>query len=353
MANVKISQLSSAAALTGSEEVAIVQSNATVKTTAQDIANLASGGGGLTLPTVSFTPAFPSFGYEKYYISATYDVCGTLVQPTKYGYAMSSLQLGPVGMYYSTNQITALSTDATVIDQIPFGYIDAASVPNFSLPTVQLLNDSNGNFGMIYCDSKNFNSVSLPNLVACNTINFNNCYTLSAIDLGSLKYLDNNLQITYIAADPIISLGSLTTISQNFTLNFASNNISLPLLKYVGYNINIELQPVSGGVQTLNLPLLETMGGGNTTFNIPNLQQFSLPNLKYVGGCAYVYFGTALNEASVDSILASFAALDGTNGTTSWNCGTLILTGSNSAPSAAGLASVAILQGRGIGVSTN
>jgi hypothetical protein len=45
MANVKISELSSAATLTGSEEVAIVQSNATVKTTAQDIADLAGGGG--------------------------------------------------------------------------------------------------------------------------------------------------------------------------------------------------------------------------------------------------------------------------------------------------------------------
>jgi hypothetical protein len=45
MANVKISELSSAATLTGSEEVAIVQDNATVKTTAQAIADLGGGGG--------------------------------------------------------------------------------------------------------------------------------------------------------------------------------------------------------------------------------------------------------------------------------------------------------------------
>jgi hypothetical protein len=48
MANVKISELSSAGTLTGSEEVAIVQSSATVKTTTQDIANLASGGASYT-----------------------------------------------------------------------------------------------------------------------------------------------------------------------------------------------------------------------------------------------------------------------------------------------------------------
>lgn len=40
MANVKISQLASASTLTGSEEIPVVQNNATVKTTAQDIANL-------------------------------------------------------------------------------------------------------------------------------------------------------------------------------------------------------------------------------------------------------------------------------------------------------------------------
>lgn len=47
MANLKISQLNSAAALTGSEVVPIVQSGATVKATVQAIADLAAGGGGL------------------------------------------------------------------------------------------------------------------------------------------------------------------------------------------------------------------------------------------------------------------------------------------------------------------
>jgi hypothetical protein len=68
MANVKISELSSAAALTGSEEVAIVQSNATVKTTAQDIADLA-GGGGVSYTSyvaiVSGSPAGASTVFEN------------------------------------------------------------------------------------------------------------------------------------------------------------------------------------------------------------------------------------------------------------------------------------------------
>jgi hypothetical protein len=46
MADVKISELAAAAALTGAELVPIVQGGATVQTTAQDIADLGAGGGG-------------------------------------------------------------------------------------------------------------------------------------------------------------------------------------------------------------------------------------------------------------------------------------------------------------------
>lgn len=52
MANTKISQLASAVALVGTEEVPVVQDGATVKTTVQDIANLA-GGGASTLEILS------------------------------------------------------------------------------------------------------------------------------------------------------------------------------------------------------------------------------------------------------------------------------------------------------------
>jgi hypothetical protein len=48
MANKKISELSIAATLTGSEVLPIVQSGQTVQTTAQSIADLASGGGGIS-----------------------------------------------------------------------------------------------------------------------------------------------------------------------------------------------------------------------------------------------------------------------------------------------------------------
>ena len=53
MANVKISQLGSAATLTGTEALPIVQSGSTLQTTVQDIANLAGGGGVGTVTSVA------------------------------------------------------------------------------------------------------------------------------------------------------------------------------------------------------------------------------------------------------------------------------------------------------------
>lgn len=62
MSNSKISQLSSAASLTGTEVLPIVQSGTTVKTTAQDIADLASGG----FPTLIISFEFTSPGNLSY-----------------------------------------------------------------------------------------------------------------------------------------------------------------------------------------------------------------------------------------------------------------------------------------------
>jgi len=55
MSDSKISDLSASTALTGTEEVAIVQGGDTVKTTAQDIADLAAGGS--TVFTIDLTDA--------------------------------------------------------------------------------------------------------------------------------------------------------------------------------------------------------------------------------------------------------------------------------------------------------
>lgn len=58
MADTKISAMTSAGTLTGSEEVPVVQSGSNVKTTVQDIADLASGGGGIPHATATGTDTY-------------------------------------------------------------------------------------------------------------------------------------------------------------------------------------------------------------------------------------------------------------------------------------------------------
>lgn len=69
MADIKISQLSSASGLTGTEVVPVVQSGSTVKTTAQDIANL--GGGGYTELTGTLTAGSTSLTLSDASIETT------------------------------------------------------------------------------------------------------------------------------------------------------------------------------------------------------------------------------------------------------------------------------------------
>jgi len=58
MADTKISAMTSAGTLTGSEVVPVVQSGANVRTTTQDIADLASGGGGIPHATATGTDTY-------------------------------------------------------------------------------------------------------------------------------------------------------------------------------------------------------------------------------------------------------------------------------------------------------
>jgi hypothetical protein len=89
MANVKISELGSAAALTGTEALPIVQNGSTLQTTVQDIADLAGGGGGGTAnygtaqiisaagspsATYNFNTLFPTIVFTDVAVSMTMQV---------------------------------------------------------------------------------------------------------------------------------------------------------------------------------------------------------------------------------------------------------------------------------------
>ena len=113
MANQKISQLSNAAALTGTEQVPVVQSGATVKTTTQNIGNLAlptqSGQSGKYLQTNGTTASWqtvasplPTFGVVRV-TTVGGNVTVTTLIPYSSAITCSIVSSGTIFLFSSTN----------------------------------------------------------------------------------------------------------------------------------------------------------------------------------------------------------------------------------------------------------
>lgn len=105
----------------------------------------------------------------------------------------------------------------------------------------------------------------------------------------------------------------------------------------------------NNALQTLSFPSLVTCTNSSLRIrNNTSLQTLSLPVLVPNNGCIFNFQGNALNQASVDGILARCVANAG------YVSGQVLLAGgTNSAPSAGGLADKATLIGRGVTVTTN
>ncbi len=111
-------------------------------------------------------------------------------------------------------------------------------------------------------------------------------------------------------------------------------------------------------VPSFSLPVIAHMDGGVNIVTAANCTAFtmgsSLKSMGASGAANFIFTGAKLTQASVDSILARLAALDGTGGTTSFQNATIDLSGgTSSTPSAGGLTSKATLVGRGCTVTTN
>jgi len=112
MAEIKISELTSGSALSGTEVVPIVQSGATVKVTTQDIADL--GGGGGTNPTSTYIPyndggAFVDSGFSY---TGPLGLEKTLLEHSD-GLGSTTLQLNSFNLEYSLGNANATTISAS------------------------------------------------------------------------------------------------------------------------------------------------------------------------------------------------------------------------------------------------
>jgi hypothetical protein len=146
------------------------------------------------------------------------------------------------------------------------------------------------------------------------------------------------------------SLPSLASVPGALTLSAAlATSVDLSSLSYVVGAVSFTFNVLT----TLSLPAAKNF---TSTFAItaPSMTTFSFNSgLLQVGGNVTMS-GMALNQASVDGILVSLAALNGSGGTTSYNNFTVNVSGgSSSTPSATGLAAKVTLVARGCTVTNN
>lgn len=195
---------------------------------------------------------------------------------------------------------------------------------------------------------------SITSFTATNLVQFSSDFTttmaaLTTLSLPALAYVGGSLS-PVLAALTTVSLGALASVNGSVALSAASaTTVTLTSLQYVGGAFG----PLLGSLTTLSLPAAVYFGS-TFTITAANLVTFSIGStLKSVGG-NWTMTGMKLNQASVDGILVSLAALDGTNGTTAYSSKTINLSGgTSSTPSSTGLAAKATLVARSCTVTTN
>lgn len=212
-------------------------------------------------------------------------------------------------------------------------------------------------------------TLSLPNMVTAGSIIFSST-SLTTHSYPSLVNMLGNFGGT-LPALTTISVPNLVSIGNSFNGTFSTiTTVNFPSLVSLGAAF-----PTLAACTSFLVPSLQVIGGAFaltaaslTTFSLPaivimastfsitaaNMTTFSMGStLKSVGG-NFTMSGMKLDADSVNGILVSLAALDGTNGTTAYSSKTINIGGGTSAaPSGAGATAKTTLQGRGCTVTTN
>lgn len=222
-------------------------------------------------------------------------------------------------------------------------FSNMGTVTNLTSISLNNLKYINGNF----LDSTTINSLttlSLPEVVNI-TGNFGGltANALTSFQMPNLTYL----KYLFLTCSNLtsINLPLLTNIDYfNLTVN-SLISLSLPSLKYIvtstGGNFNIS----SSSITSISIPSIIAVGSAfsNTlTFTTPALQTLTLPSLGTWKNCGLNVSITnaSLNQSSVDDLLATFAYMDGTNGTTSYGSPRSINISGGSSASPSNLGSV-------------
>ncbi len=244
----------------------------------------------------------------------------------------------------SAGSITAFDFPALVACIGSFS-ITATSVTTTNVPLLKYI----GTSGLVLTAASGLQTINMPALL----------YILGPISgttAALTTFTVTNLSIITGAFSLVAAI--LTTLSMP-ALTQMQSTWSTTMASVTSTNFS-SLQTVSGAVSasfaaltTLSFPAIVSFGS-TVTFTAGNLVTFSMGSTLLSVGGNWSMAGMKLDQASVDRILVSLAALDGTGGTTAYSSKTVNLSGgTSSTPSATGLAAKVTLQARGCTVTTN
>lgn len=171
---------------------------------------------------------------------------------------------------------------------------------------------------------------------------------LASVALPELLSTAGTFSVGTNAALTSLSIPKLASVTQfNCQSNATLTAISAPLLATSSGGLSMGL---TGNtlLASISFPELVTVAGGINAANLANLTTVTLTKYLPTNAKAQNFGGCALNQASVDHILARCVA------NAAYVSGTVTLSGgTNSTPSAQGLTDKATLIGRGCTVATN
>lgn len=129
---------------------------------------------------------------------------------------------------------------------------------------------------------------------------------------------------------------------------------NFPKLRQISLGANFAISGTKSSLTSILLPSIEYFSGTLTLPTVsPQLTTFTFGSSLKFFNSNFVTTSNSLNQASVDNILISLAALDGTNGTIVYQNRTITITGGSASPSTAGYNAYNILLGRGCTLMTN
>jgi hypothetical protein len=283
---------------------------------------------------------------------------------------ISLLQIAiPTGGYtlVTTALETTLDFSSLVVATGSFG----GTFPNATSINLDNLTTATGNFNP---DIDVVTALDLPLLATIGGFFDVNDTTALSFTAPSLTDVTGNMNAIFNGATTL-DLTALTTVGGYFSLSYGGGTVDLSALVSVGGKFTLTLPNVTSIdlsalttitgvlsmnnfalVSTVDFPSIVTIGLGIQPdfIGMAGVQNFSLGSgLLLVGGDVEMK-SAAFTQATVDGILVSLAALDGTGGTTSYDNHDVDLSGGTSAtPSATGLTAKATLILRGNTVTTN